>query len=56
MPALPLRTAAALALGDATCIAMAGARYTGKTVYIAVLIGSSKFLEAVDTEVTPPTR
>jgi len=40
--------------GDATCIAMAGARYTGKTVYIAVLIKQlKKFLEAVDTEVTP---
>ncbi|GAB07341.1 hypothetical protein GII30_00915 [Gordonia amarae] len=40
--------------GDATCIAMAGARYTGKTVYIAVLIKQlKKFLEAADTEVTP---
>lgn len=35
---------------------MAGARYTGKTVYIAVLIKQlKKFLEAADTEVTPPT-
>lgn len=33
---------------------MAGARYTGKTVYIAVLIKQlKKFLEAADTEVTP---
>lgn len=40
--------------GDATCIAMAGARYTGKTVYIAVLVKQlQKFVERFDREVLP---
>ncbi|MBD0022879.1 hypothetical protein GII33_00860 [Gordonia pseudamarae] len=39
--------------GEATCIAMAGARYTGKTVYIAVLIKQlKKFLAHSEAEIT----
>lgn len=39
---------------DATCIAMAGARYTGKTVYIAVLVKQlQKYVERFNQEVLP---
>ncbi|MEP9395097.1 MULTISPECIES: TRAFAC clade GTPase domain-containing protein [Gordonia] len=40
--------------GDATCIAMAGARYTGKTVFIAVLIKQlQQYAERFNHEVIP---
>lgn len=40
--------------GETTCVAMAGARYTGKTVYIAVLIKQlQKYAERFDREVIP---
>lgn len=40
--------------GDATCVAMAGARYTGKTVFIAVLIKQlQQYTERFGREVIP---
>ncbi|MFT4125851.1 MAG: hypothetical protein QM662_06435 [Gordonia sp. (in: high G+C Gram-positive bacteria)] len=40
--------------GDVTCVAMAGARYTGKTVFIAVLIKQlEQYVERFGREVIP---
>lgn len=40
--------------GEATCVAMAGARFTGKTVYIAVLVKQlERLAERYDREVIP---
>ncbi|MFT3660652.1 MAG: hypothetical protein QM809_04460 [Gordonia sp. (in: high G+C Gram-positive bacteria)] len=40
--------------GEVTCVAMAGARYTGKTVYLAVLVKQlERLAEQYDREVIP---
>lgn len=56
-PVCHYRLPAGWRLGHATCIAMAGARATGKTVYIAVLVKELQLLgERINCVVEPATR